>query len=342
VTALTTRTPIPVTEQEIRALLDRLAALRAEIGRTIVGQAAVVDELLTGFVAGGHVLLEGVPGLAKTLMIRTLAEAVHLSFRRIQFTPDLMPSDIVGTEVLEEDHGTGRRFFKFARGPVFANIVLADEINRTPPKTQAALLEAMQEGAVTVGGTTYPLERPFFVLATQNPIEQAGTYPLPEAQLDRFLLHVRLEYPAQDEEVAILQRTTGRLGEEVKPVVSGAEVLQLQSLTREVRVAEPLVQYVARLVRATRPGQTGLPFVRDWIRWGAGPRGGQSLILAAKARALLAGRFAVTVPDLHAVAPSVLRHRLLLTFKAEADGVRPDQLVTRLLTEVPPPASPLG
>jgi MoxR-like ATPase len=330
-----------VTETDLARLAERLAALRREIARVIVGQDEVVDELLTAFLAGGHCLLEGVPGLAKTLMIRTLADAVHLTFRRIQFTPDLMPTDVVGTEILEEEHATGKRFFRFVRGPVFAHIVLADEINRTPPKTQAALLEAMQELSVTYGGTTYPLDRPFFVLATQNPIEQTGTYPLPEAQLDRFLLHVRIGYPSETEELDILRRTTGRELPAVAPVLSGAEILAAQALARDVRVADELLAYTARLVRATRPEQSTLGFVRDWTRWGAGPRAGQSLVLAAKARALLRGRLAVTLDDVRQVAFPVLRHRILVNFRAEAEGVVPDDVTTRLLREVPPPRSPL-
>jgi MoxR-like ATPase len=331
-----------VTETDLARLAARLAALRAEIGRVIVGQDEVVDELLTAFLAGGHCLLEGVPGLAKTLMIRTLADAVHLSFRRIQFTPDLMPTDVVGTEILEEDHATGRRFFKFQRGPVFAHIVLADEINRTPPKTQAALLEAMQETAVTYGGTTYPLERPFFVLATQNPLEQTGTYPLPEAQLDRFLLHVRIGYPSEEEELDILRRTTGRETAATTAVLGGDEILAAQALAREVRVSDALFAWAARLVRATRPEQTGIAFVREWTRWGASPRAGQSLVLAAKARALLHGRLAVALDDLRHVAFPVLRHRLIVNFRAEAEGISPDDVTKRLLAEVEEPRSPLA
>ncbi|MEO8227537.1 MAG: MoxR family ATPase, partial [Gemmatimonadota bacterium] len=272
----------------------------------------------------------------------TLAEAVDLSFRRIQFTPDLMPTDIIGTEILEEDHASGKRFFKFHRGPVFANIVLADEINRTPPKTQAALLEAMQEYEVTYGGTTYPLERPFFVLATQNPIEQSGTYPLPEAQLDRFLLYIRMGYPDAKEEQEVLARTTGRVGGGVQPVVSAADVISAQALTREVRISTDLLGYVTRLVRATRPADSESAFVREWVRWGAGPRAGQALILGGKARAILNGRFAVTLPDIRAMAGPVLRHRVLLNFRAEAEGVASDQVADRLLEEVPEPASPLA
>ena len=330
-----------LTENDVRVLLDKLSSLRREIGKVIVGQREAVEELLTTFVAGGHCLLEGVPGLAKTLMIRTLADAVDLRFSRIQFTPDLMPSDIIGTEVLEEDHTTGRRFFKFNKGPVFANVVLADEINRTPPKTQAALLEAMQEFAVTYGGQTYPLERPFFVLATQNPIEQAGTYPLPEAQLDRFLLYITIDYPSEEEELEVLSKTTGSHAPTVRPVISADEVVQVQALARDVTISEALLAYVNRLIRATRPSEQALAYVRDWVRWGAGPRAGQALILTAKARALLQGRFAVTLDDLQAMAYPALRHRVLVNFKAEAEGITADDVTRTLFDEVPEPRSPL-
>jgi MoxR-like ATPase len=330
------------TATEVDTTLARLTVLRQEIGRVIVGQDRVVEELLLAVLAGGHALLEGVPGLAKTLLVRTLAQATDLSFRRIQFTPDLMPSDILGTEVLEEDHATGRRFFKFNRGPVFAHVVLADEINRTPPKTQAALLEAMQEGAVTYGGTTYPLERPFFVLATQNPIEQSGTYPLPEAQLDRFLLYIRVDYPSIEEERRVLARTTGEEEATVSPVAAAEDVLSAQRLVRGVTIGDPLLDYVTRLIRASRPAHTDLGYVREWVRWGAGPRAGQAMILAAKARAVLHGRFAVTPEDLRAVARPVLRHRVLVNFRAEGEGIDPDQVTGVLLEQVAPPRSPLG
>ena len=330
-----------LTENDVRVLLDKLSSLRREIGKVIVGQREAVEELLTTFVAGGHCLLEGVPGLAKTLMIRTLADAVDLTFSRIQFTPDLMPSDIIGTEVLEEDHTTGRRFFKFNKGPVFANVMLADEINRTPPKTQAALLEAMQEFAVTYGGQTYPLERPFFVLATQNPIEQAGTYPLPEAQLDRFLLYITIDYPSEEEELEVLSKTTGSHAPTVRPVIAADEIVQVQALARDVTINEALLAYVNRLIRATRPSEQALAYVRDWVRWGAGPRAGQALILTAKARALLQGRFAVTLDDLQAMAYPALRHRVLVNFKAEAEGITADDVTRTLFDEVPEPKSPL-
>ena len=326
-------------EEQVHALLNKIPRLRQEIGQVIIGQQEVVEELLTAFLAGGHCLLEGLPGLGKTLLVRTLAQAVDLVFHRIQFTPDLMPSDIIGTEVLEEDHATGKRFFQFNKGPLFGQIVLADEINRTPPKTQSALLEAMQEGHVTYGGKTYELERPFFVLATQNPIEQAGTYPLPEAQLDRFLLYLQIRYPTEADEYTMLAQTTGTGRASVSPVMSAEDVRALQDLAREVAVSEDLIRYVARLVRATR--DKTLPYIEKWVRWGAGPRAGQSLILAAKARALLAGRFAVTLDDLRALAAPVLRHRMLLNFEAESEKVMPDDVAKALFGLVPEPRSPL-
>jgi len=329
-------------ERAVAAVVDGLAALRRALATVIVGQEATLDQLLVAFLAGGHALLEGVPGVAKTRMIRTLAQAVDLSFHRVQFTPDLMPSDIIGTEILEEDHATGRRFLKFNRGPVFANIVLADEINRTPPKTQAALLEAMQEVSVTYGGTTYPLERPFFVLATQNPIEQTGTYPLPEAQLDRFLLYIRVPYPDHAEEVEILRRTTGREEPDPTPVLSGTDILRAQATARDCHVSDDLLRWAATVVRQSRPGQTTHPYAKEWVRWGAGPRAGQALILAGKARALLRGRYAVTLEDLRAVAAPVLRHRIVVHFRAEAEGIGADAVVERLLAETPEPRSPLA
>jgi MoxR-like ATPase len=329
-------------ETELKELGARLAALRAEIGKVVVGQSATVDGLLTALVAGGHALLEGVPGLAKTLMVRTLASAVNLEFKRIQFTPDLMPSDLLGTEVLEEDVGTGRRVFRFQKGPLFAHLVLADEINRASPKTQSALLEAMQEARVTVAGRTYPLAPPFFVLATQNPIEQAGTYPLPEAQLDRFLLYLRVEYPGAEDEARILHATTGGALPAVEPVVSGDDLLRAQALARQVHVSADLVDYVVRLVRATRPAESRIDVVRADVEWGAGPRAGQAIVLAAKARALLAGRVSATLDDLRAVVPAALRHRVVLSFRGQAEGMTSDRLIARLLDEVEPPRSPLA
>ena len=324
-----------ITEQIVSAQLDKLAALRDAIGRVIVGQRDVVEQLLIGLIAGGHCLLEGVPGLGKTLLVRTLGEALALDFHRIQFTPDLMPSDIIGTELLEEDHGTGKRFFKFQRGPVFTNLLLADELNRTPPKTQSALLEAMQERTISYAGTTHAPPSPFFVLATQNPLEQAGTYPLPEAQLDRFLLHIRVDYPNEAEERAILAQTTGSRDARIEPVMSGADVVALQSLVREAHLGEDLLTWITRLVRASRPQESSLAEIRDWIRWGAGPRAGQSLVLAAKARALIHGRFAATREDVIALAGPVLRHRLLLSFAAEAEQKSADDAIAVLLRGVP-------
>jgi len=326
-----------LTEADIKILLAKLPTLKAEIQKVIVGQDEILDELLVAFLAGGHCLLEGVPGLAKTLIVKTMSQALELSFRRIQFTPDLMPTDIVGTEILEEDHVTGKRFFKFNKGPLFANIILADEINRTPPKTQSALLEAMQEFEVTYGGQTYPLDKPFFILATQNPIEQAGTYPLPEAQLDRFLLLIKIGYPTEAEEFEVLNRTTGTKKANVKAIINAAEIQQAQSLVRQVTINEDLIRYVSSIIRATRPDTTTVPYVKEWVRWGAGPRAGQALILTAKARALLKGRYSVLVEDIHAMAVPVLRHRILTNFKAEAEGVTSDKVTAELLKVIERP-----
>ncbi len=318
-------------ERAVRETVEQLNALKNEIRKVIVGQEESIDQLLITFLAGGHGLLEGVPGLAKTLMIRTLAEAIDLKFRRIQFTPDLMPSDIIGTEVLEEDHTTGKRVFKFNKGSLFANIILADEINRTSPKTQSALLEAMQEFSVTYAGTTHPLERPFFILATQNPIEQAGTFPLPEAQLDRFLLYIRIDYPSAADERAILESTTGVGQTHIRKVITGEGILRAQQWVRQVHISPELIDQVSQLVRQTRPATSEVKYVRDFVRWGAGPRAGQAMILTAKARALLHGNYAVTRDDLKRVAFPVLRHRILMNFKAEADGVTPDQVTAQLV-----------
>ena len=320
-------------EESVQSIINKLGALKQEIGKVIVGQSETVDQLLITFLAGGHALLEGVPGLAKTLMIRSLSEAIDLPFRRIQFTPDLMPSDIIGTEVLEEDHTTGKRFFKFNKGPIFANIILADEINRTSPKTQSALLEAMQEFSVTYGGVTYPLEKPFFILATQNPIEQAGTFPLPEAQLDRFLLYIKIGYPTAEEETEILAATTGRKTTQINKVLEGREIKEAQGLVREVHISRELIERVASIVRLTRP-DSSTPYVKEWVRWGAGPRAGQAMIMTAKARALLLGNFAVTADDIERVAYPVLRHRILMNFRAEAEGVTSDLVTKHLLEHV--------
>ncbi len=321
-------------------LLAAAARLRAEVARRIVGQEIVIEEILMALLAGGHALLVGVPGLAKTLMIRSVSEAMDLDFRRIQFTPDLVPSDITGTEIMEEDSATGARSFRFMKGPIFANIVLADEINRAPPRTQAALLEAMQEHRVTAAGETMSLPEPFFVLATQNPIEQEGTYPLPEAQLDRFLFDVRVGYPDEDTEVGILRSTTGTDFEPLRPVISGQETRALQRLVRDVPAAEPALRFAARLARATRPAESeASEMVKKYVRWGAGPRAGQALILGAKAHALLAGRFAVSPADIIRVAKPVLRHRVLPNFAAEAKGVTAEQIIEQLLEDVKPPKS---
>jgi MoxR-like ATPase len=329
----------PIEEALVQERLARLGQLREAIGQAVVGQAEVVEQLLIGLLAGGHCLLEGVPGLGKTLLVRSLGQALELQFRRVQFTPDLMPSDILGTELLEEDHGTGKRHFKFQPGPVFTHLLLADELNRTPPKTQAALLEAMQERTVSYAGTTYALPRPFFVLATQNPVEQAGTYPLPEAQLDRFLLHVRVDYPSEAEEQAILALTTGCASPDVPRVMQAEEILELQALVRQVHLGADLLAWIARLVRSSRPGEGAPEAVRKYVRWGAGPRAGQSLVLAAKARALLHGRLAATREDVVALAPSVMRHRLLLSFAAEAEQQDADAVVAALLKAVPFPGA---
>src|ERR1700744_2913923 len=326
-----------LTEQEIKTLLAKLPQLKTEIQKVIVGQDYILDELLVAFLAGGPCLLEGVPGLAKTLIVKTMSQALQLSFRRIQFTPDLMPTDIIGTEILEEDHSTGKRFFKFNKGPLFANIILADEINRTPPKTQSALLEAMQEFEVTYGGETYSLDRPFFILATQNPIEQAGTYPLPEAQLDRFLLLVKIGYPTSEEEFEVLNRTTGTQKASINAVISAEEILQAQALVRQVNISEDLVKYVSELIRATRPDTTTVGYIKEWVRWGAGPRAGQALILTAKARALLKGRYAVLMEDIHTMALPVLRHRILTNFKAEAEGITSDKVTEELIKAIQRP-----
>src|SRR6476620_3677996 len=310
--------------------------IKAQLGQVIVGQDKVIEELLIALFSRGHCILEGVPGLAKTLMISTLAKCLSLDFSRIQFTPDLMPSDITGTEVIEENRSTGQREFKFIAGPLFANVILADEINRTPPKTQAALLEAMQERQVTVGRVRHRLDDPFFVLATQNPIEQEGTYPLPEAQQDRFMFKVFVKYPKFEEEFEIARRTTALQMEEVAPVLSGDQILELQTLVRKVPVSDHVIRYTLALVRQTRLGEPGVPkFVRDWLSWGAGPRAVQYLILGGKARALLYGRENVSHEDVQALALPVLRHRILANFTAASEGVTTDAVVKRLVDETP-------
>ena len=321
-------------------LIAAAGQLRSEVGRRIVGQHDVLDDLLMAILAGGHALLVGVPGLAKTLMIKSVAEAMRLEFRRIQFTPDLVPSDITGTEIMEEDAATGQRGFRFVRGPIFANIVLADEINRTPPRTQAALLEAMQEHRVTAAGETMRLPEPFFVLATQNPIEQEGTYPLPEAQLDRFLFDIRIDYPSADDEVSILRATTGAVQAPLTEVLGADEVIALQRMVRDLPAAEVVLRYAATLVRATRPDDVHAPpSVKQYVRWGAGPRAGQALILGAKAHALLDGRGAVSPEDIRRVVMPVLRHRVLPNFAAEAEGVGAERLIRDVVAAIAPPRS---
>ena len=312
--------------------------IQGQLTRVIVGQKEVVEGLLIALMARGHAVLVGVPGLAKTRLVSSLARITDLAFNRIQFTPDLMPSDITGTDILEESKESGRREFVFVKGPIFANIILADEINRTPPKTQAALLQAMQEHEVTAGGRTYPLPPPFFVLATQNPIEQEGTYPLPEAQLDRFMLGLWMDYPAFDEEVAIVKMTTATEEGPLESVLTGQQVLKIQEMVRTVPVSDEIVRYAVRIATASRPGQDGVPdFVNDYLAWGAGPRAGQNLVLAGKARALLHGRPTVSGEDIRAVAMPVLRHRLVPNFHAEAENVTGRELVRRLLEAVPAP-----
>jgi MoxR-like ATPase len=325
---------VSTTDSRDLELLATLARARgeiaAQIGQRIIGQHDIIDNMISAVLAGGHVLLVGVPGLAKTLLIQTIAQSLDLEFSRIQFTPDLMPSDITGTELLEEDHGTGRRAFTFARGPVFGNIVLADEINRAPPKTQAALLQAMQERTVTVAGKTYPLPDPFFVLATQNPIEQEGTYHLPEAQLDRFMYELRIGYPSREEEEAIVASTTGVTRGEVRPIVSAAQLRELMGLVRRLPAPPSLVSHAVALARATRPGEPDAsPAVRRYVSFGAGPRAGQNLVLGAKARAAMDGRAIPDLEDVDAVAFSVLRHRVVLNFQAEAEGVGIEEILAR-------------
>jgi MoxR-like ATPase len=320
----------------IKRLRDAVADIKAQLSRVIVGQDHVIEELLIALFSRGHCILEGVPGLAKTLMISTLSKCLSLEFSRIQFTPDLMPSDITGTEVLEENRATGSRDFKFLQGPLFANVILADEINRTPPKTQAALLEAMQERQVTVGRVRHKLSDPFFVLATQNPIEQEGTYPLPEAQQDRFMFKVFVNYPSFQEEFEIARRTTALAMDEVRPVLTGDQILDLQILVRKVPVTDHVIQFTLALVRQTRIGEVGAPkFVRDWLSWGAGPRAVQYLIIGAKARALLYGRSHVQCEDIQALALPVLRHRITTNFTAASEGISPDTVVQRLVSETP-------
>jgi MoxR-like ATPase len=319
-----------------RKLHDAYAAITAEVAKVIVGQDAVMEQMLIAIFARSHCLLEGVPGLAKTYMVKTLSDALQLSFRRVQFTPDLMPADITGTDVIQEDPVNGQRNLVFLKGPIFAQMILADEINRSPPKTQAALLEAMQEHSVTVGGQTYKLDEPFFVLATQNPIEQEGTYPLPEAQKDRFMFHVKVDYPTRDQEREIIQRTTSAYSAKANPVITGEEVVQIQHIVRKVPVPDHVLEFVLDLVRKSRPaGEDTLPFAKELIGWGPGPRACQQLVLGGKVRAVLRGRFHVTVDDIEALAYPVLRHRIVPTFNAEAEGIAVDDIVKRILEGTP-------
>jgi MoxR-like ATPase len=339
-----TTPPVPVTvssnHEEEREAVERLIAgrarIEAELAKVIVGQKDVIEQLLISLFAGGHCLITGAPGLAKTLLVKSIAQVFHLKFQRIQFTPDLMPADITGTEILQET-GEGRKM-TFVRGPVFANIILADEINRTPPKTQAALLEAMQEHQVTAAGLRHPLEEPFFVLATQNPIEMEGTYPLPEAQLDRFMFNVVMDYLPEAEEVAVVQQTTAQRPPALAPLFTGEDVLRFHELVRQMPIAQDLIRYAVRLAAASRPQQAGSPaFINDWVSWGAGTRAGQSLVLGAKARALLQGRTHVSTEDVRVLAAPVLRHRVLVNYRAEAEGVNVETLIRRLLDSMKEP-----
>jgi len=325
--------------QTVEQFRESRARVDAELSKVIIGQKDVIEQLLLALFAGGHCLITGAPGLAKTLLVRSIAQIFHLKFQRIQFTPDLMPADITGTEILEET-GSGLRRMQFVKGPIFSNVLLADEINRTPPKTQAALLEAMQEHQVTAAGVRYPLEEPFFVLATQNPIEMEGTYPLPEAQLDRFMFNVVVDYLPEDDEVAVVQQTTSRRSVPIEPLFTGEDVLRFHELVRRVPVAEDVVRYAVRLAAASRPGQRETPaFVNDWVSWGAGLRAAQFLVLGAKARALFAGRAHVTAEDIRALVPATFRHRILVSYRAEADGITAEDVIRRLIEAVPGPGT---
>lgn len=321
--------------QAIEKIVDGRLRIKKEIAKIIVGQEEVVDELLIALFCKGHCLFVGVPGLAKTLLVSTLAKVLHLKFNRIQFTPDLMPADITGTDILETDHATGKRFFKFIQGPIFSNILLADEINRTPPKTQAALLQSMQEYKVTASGTTYDLDLPFIVFATQNPIEQEGTYPLPEAQLDRFMFQINVHYPSKDEEIEIVRTTTSDFTPEITSIFSPEEIRSLQNLVTRVPVADYVIDYAVRLVRASRPSDPDAPdFIKTWISWGAGPRASQYLILGGKARAILEGRYAATCNDVRSIAKSILQHRIITNFHAEAEGKTSLHIIDQLLDTI--------
>jgi len=332
--------PVPVDETVAREVAEFRDRILESISTVVIGQKSVIDLILTALFSGGHCLLTGVPGLAKTLIVRSLSDLLELNFSRIQFTPDLMPSDILGTEILEEERATGRRQFRFVKGPIFANMILADEINRTPPKTQSALLEAMQEQRVTTCGQTFRLDEPFFVLATQNPIEQAGTYPLPEAQLDRFMFNLHIGYLPEDEEVDVVLDTTSNRREKLEPILSGERLRFYQGLVRSVPVSHHVARYAVRLASATRP-VPGNPFdfVRKWVTWGAGIRGGQQIILAAKSWALLHGRYHVSIEDVRALATPALRHRIITNYFAESEGATPDSIIQKILEALPQPKS---
>lgn len=324
-----------IDRQAIEKIVDGRHKIKREIAKVIVGQEEVIDNLLIALFCKGHCLFVGVPGLAKTLLVSTLADVLNLKFNRIQFTPDLMPADITGTDILEQDHATGKRFFKFIKGPIFSNILLADEINRTPPKTQAALLQSMQEYKVTAGGTTYALDLPFIVFATQNPIEQEGTYPLPEAQLDRFMFQINVQYPSKEEEIEIVRTTTSPFKPKVAQIFSPEEIITLQDMVTRVPVADYVIEYAVRLVRASRPTDPGAPdFIKKWISWGAGPRASQYLILGGKARALLDGRYAATCNDVRAIAKPILQHRIITNFNAEAEGKTSLHIIDQLLDTI--------
>jgi MoxR-like ATPase len=333
----TETTPYEIERRTVEQLREARARIDRELSKAVVGQKEVVEQLLFSLFSGGHCLITGAPGLAKTLLVRSMAQVFHLKFQRIQFTPDLMPADITGTEILEDD-GTGRRRMQFVKGPIFANVLLADEINRTPPKTQAALLEAMQEYQVTAGGVRYPLEEPFFVLATQNPIEMEGTYPLPEAQLDRFMFNVVIDYLPEQDEVEVVKRTTAGKPPKIEPLFTGEDVLRFHEVVRRVPIAEDVVRYAVRLAAASRPGQEGAPdFVNQWVSWGAGLRAAQFLVLGGKARALLSGRAHVSSDDVRALVHATFRHRILVNYRAEAEGVTVEKVIGRLVESVKPP-----
>jgi MoxR-like ATPase len=329
---------MPENEEDIQAvkkLREARERIEREIEKVIIGQKEVIDQLLTALLANGHCLIIGVPGLAKTLLVNTLARVLSLSFNRIQFTPDLMPSDITGTDIMDEEPSSGRRSFRFVKGPIFANIILADEINRTPPKTQAALLQAMQEYQVTAGGNTYPLDRPFFVFATQNPIEQEGTYPLPEAQLDRFMFNIYIDYPTPREEEEIVRSTTSAYEAILEPILDSKEIVELQRLIRRVPVSDHVISYAVTMVGKTRPNMDGAPnYVEDWVSWGAGPRASQYLILGAKTKAVLDGRYTPSKEDIVAAARPVLRHRIVTNFNAEADGVNSVDIIEKIIQDL--------